>query len=80
MATTVVRRRDTTAGNFRVILGQLNLSTSSDTWNTGLKSIVSFSVDGGSAAVTTVTVSGGTLTIGSSAGITGCWVIAYGYG
>lgn len=79
MATTVISRRNSTMGNYRAILGQLNLSTASDAWNTGLKSVKFFSVDGGSAEPLTTTVSGGTLTITSTAGITGCFVIAYGY-
>ena len=79
MATTVLARSDSVFGDQRTVLARLTTTTSSDTYNTGLSSLTGWSADGGSAAVTTLTVSGGTVTIGSSSGVTNFSLIAWGY-
>lgn len=77
-AVTVNRRRTVVMGSKRVVLADVSCSTASDTFATGLKFIDSASVEGGSAATTTLTKSGGTLTIGSAAGANNVEVIAIG--
>lgn len=79
-AVTQTNRRDATMGNFRVILATIAGTGSSDTWNTGLKTIRGWSMDAGSAnPPTAITVSGGTLTITAGGSYTGASAIAYGY-
>jgi len=80
MALTVTKRIDNVMGSRRGVQAVLTGTTTSEAWNTGLKSVTSYSVDGGSGGtVTTITVSGGTLTIGSSAALTAASAIAWGY-
>lgn len=79
MATTVLQRQDEVFGRQRCVLARLTTSTSSDTYNTGLTVVTGWSADGGSAAVTNVTFSGGTATIASSAGVTNLSLMVYGY-
>jgi hypothetical protein len=79
MAITVTNRREVVDGNLRQIIATLALGTSSEAWATGLKLIRAYTVDGGTAAVTSISVSGGTLTIGTSAGATAVSGIAWGY-
>ena len=79
-AVTVANRRVNVVGSYRMVMASLTGSTTSDTWATGLKLIRGFSVDGGSGtAPTTITASGGTLTIGTATAITGASGIAWGY-
>jgi hypothetical protein len=79
MAITVTNRRENVDGNYRQIIATLGLGTSSEAWVTGLKIIRAYTIDGGTAAVTSVSVSGGTLTIGTSAGATAVSGLAWGY-
>lgn len=79
MATTVLSQATSVMGDQRVVLANLTTSAASDTYNTGLGGIRSVNCNGGSAAVTNVTVSGGTVTIVSSGGVTGLWLTAFGW-
>lgn len=78
-AVTVTNRRSSVMGNKRVIMATLSGTTTSDTWATGLKLVQGYSVDGGSVAPTTVSVSGGTLTIGSGSALSNASGMAWGY-
>lgn len=80
MALTVSKRFENVMGSRRAVHATLTGTTTSEAWNTGLKVVTSYSIDGGSGGtVSTVTASGGTLTIGSSAGLTAASAIAWGY-
>jgi len=79
MSTTVNKKRISVMGSKRCVMADITTSTSSDTFATGLHIIEGFSADAGSAAVTSATKSGGTITVGSSSGVTNCQVIAWGY-
>lgn len=79
MATTIVRERRAVFGNKRVVLATVTTSTASDTYNTKLKVIDAASIDPGTnASPTTVSVSGGTITIGSAGGVTSAQIVAIG--
>ena len=79
MATTVNKKRYRVMGSLRCIEADITTSTSSDTFATGLHLIEGYTADAGSAAVTSSSKSGGTITIGSSSGVTNCQIIAWGY-
>lgn len=79
-AMTVTGRREGVMGNLRYVMATLNGSTASDTWTTGLKVLKGYNVgDGSNAPVTTTSVSGGVITIGSSGGLTNANGIAWGF-
>jgi len=79
MTTTVYKWREAVMGNKLCILADITTSTSSDTFATGLKVIESYTCDPGSAAVTSSSKSGGTITVGSSAGANNVQICAWGY-
>jgi hypothetical protein len=79
-AVTVTNRRENVSGSRRMVMANIAGTTTSDTWATGLKTIVGYSVDGGAVAVTSISVSGGTLTIGTASALgSGTSAIAWGY-
>ena len=80
-AATVTNRRDNVSGSRRMVIATLaGAGSTPDTWVTGLKTIVGWSVDAGSAnPPTVVTVSGGTLTITAAGAYTGASGIVWGY-
>lgn len=66
-AVTVTSRNDSVFGDRRAINAIINIATTGDTWVTGLVKIFSVQFDGGSAAPTGATFSGGTVTFTSAA-------------
>lgn len=66
-AVTVVSRDDSVMGNRRVIDAVVNLATTGDTFATGFAKVFSAVATGGSADVTGVTVTGGSIAIASAA-------------
>ena len=79
-AASVANRREVVMGSQRCIEASITTTTSSDTWVTGLKVIRGLVVGPGSnAAPTTLSVSGGTVTIASSGGVTAASGMAWGY-
>ncbi len=79
-AVTVTKRYDNVMGSRRSVGAIIAGTGSGDTWNTGLKSISSWSMDAGSAnPPTAITASGGTLTITAGGSYTGASVIVWGY-
>lgn len=79
MAITVTNRRSNVDGSKRLITATLGLGTSSEAWVTGLKLVQGYSLESGTAAITTASVSGGTITIGTSAGATAVVGTAWGF-
>lgn len=67
MATTINSTAQHVFGDRVVVTADLTITTTGDTWVTGLTSIEAFSLIGGSAAITSATKSGGTITITSAA-------------
>lgn len=79
-AVTVTNRRINVSGSMRMVLANIAGSTTSDTWDTKLKLIRGYSVDGGTVAVTSISVSGGVLTIGTGSALSsGTSGVAWGY-
>ncbi len=67
MATTVNSVSRSVFGDRNIVTADISITTTGDTWVTGLSSIDAFSLTGGSAAVTSATKSGGTIAITSAA-------------
>ena len=79
-AVTITNRKVNISGSKRMVMANIAGSTTSDTWVTGLKVVQGYSVDGGTVAVTSISVSGGTLTIGTGSALSsGTMALAWGY-
>lgn len=78
-ATLVGRRRERVFGDLRVVLAQVTTSTTTDTYNTGLKQIVGLSLDCTTNATAAGTFSGGTITFANSGSPLTINVVAFGF-
>jgi hypothetical protein len=77
-AVTVNTQESSVIGSKRQVTAQVDIANTGDTFDTGLKVVDAFSVVGGSAAVTSATKSGGTLTFATGGAVTDAQVIATG--
>lgn len=77
-AVTVDTQDMSVIGSKRQVTAQVDIANSGDTFDTGLKIIDSVVAVGGSAAVTRVTKSGGTVTFVTGGAVTDAQVIAVG--
>ena len=79
MAAVTVDTQDMSViGSKRQVTAQVGIANTGDTFATGLKIIDAFSVIGGTAAVTSATKSGGTLTFATGGAVEAAQVIAVG--